>query len=360
MSKEKLINIISKYNIEINFKDNIRSDIITEELISMDFSKLSIGDIRDCGKELQLFSENIENEKRDTIYNYAFSLEIALKGEERKRPIEDQFPYLRKDIDWYLELAKRTARNIDILSNENQLTARNIDILSNENQLTARNIDILSNINQVTAINIDKISGDIDKISGDIDKISGDIDNLSRNVNNLTKFQQNKSEELEILIVKGFISWLKTNGYFGILKSPIIGGKIIGRDKKVLVQWDGMVEAYKGGKCYLFMIEVKDTAHINHILKDTKNDQGKNTMEYRCERTKNFFQELKSTDMALTSISFQQQERMFPCYDFELIFVYGSRTIRQDIVKDIKTLSGKINNKIWYCDYNQQCHVNGK
>jgi hypothetical protein len=152
---------------------------------------------------------------------------------------------------------------------------------------------------------------------------------------------------LEFLIVKGFISWLDANGYSDISKIFLEGGEIIGRNRKIVVQWDGMVEAYKGDKCYLFMIDVKDTAHINHILKD------------KCERTKNFLKELKSTDMALTSKLFQIQRILFSYDDdFELIFVYGSRTICQEIIDDIKTLSCKINTKIWYCDYNQQCHVN--
>ena len=244
----------------------------------------SIDLLRNCVKSLNKFSTKNDINKSMSLNNYITKASLVIVQEERRRPLEEQFPFVRYDID---ALVSATS--------------------------------------------------------------------------NLASYQTNKSEELERLIVKGFIQWLKEKNYVDAVQHSINGGKIIDKSGNSVVQWDGIIEAYdENNVLNLFMFEVKDTPHENDILKDATSDKEKarKSLQSRAERMMDVMNSLK----VISNETMENQRGQFGIQNRVLhkiakanskfIFVYASRIFRPNIKESIQSLqkNSPKNVSYWCCE----------
>jgi hypothetical protein len=103
--------------------------------------------------------------------------------------------------------------------------------------------------------------------------------------------------------------------------------------KKVLVQWDGIMYAERLDEKMLYLIETKQIAHVNDILKPCLGlyDRGVKTRQYLLDLKKGFE---KGMNYNLESKS---QHRILAGYfDCSITVVYASGLMNSDVKEELK------------------------
>lgn len=72
-------------------------------------------DLRSLQSKIKDYSYNLD--KKNPELNYFMELELKLMSEERSRPVAEQFPLVRADIDKLLTIAKSLTEKTKLLTN---------------------------------------------------------------------------------------------------------------------------------------------------------------------------------------------------------------------------------------------------
>ncbi|KAJ1395804.1 hypothetical protein B484DRAFT_458984, partial [Ochromonadaceae sp. CCMP2298] len=177
-----------------------------DRLEALTVDELEALTVEELRAEIKLVKDMSTNfHKGDGILCRLMALQQKLMEAERARPLEEQFPFLRCDVD---------------------------------------------------------IS------SGNISKLTADVAKLVKATLLLSRYVENKSDEMESNAVRVFVKWLQGEGYTDVSENETIPSGIIrNSDGQDLVQWDGIIDAQFGIVQNLFLLEVKEIAHANDIPK---------------------------------------------------------------------------------------------
>lgn len=247
-----------------------------------------IKELRECNKKLNdLVNTMAESDERT---DFITQIADQLFQEERCRPMTEQFPHIRYDVD---------------------------------NLLVA----------------CAKLEESTEKIAVTLNQSTG---RLERSTLKLSSYVQNKSDQLENIINDGILKWLVTYNFQHIENRTKHFGVFYRRTNSPLVQWDGVFRALKDGKTFLILVEAKETPHVNDIIPTDTNDENK-TLLCRSKKTLDLYHEIQGIDFnrTRTSNSYKTQAMIFEDIS-KIIVVLASSKIRDDLMKAVKSLNNKI------------------
>ena len=271
---------------EFPFLPEIETTTATTEIVNI--KEINIENLRFCAKILQKISSSslIESDPMSVKVN---GIVHQLRSEEKSRPIDEQFPFVKVDLD---------------------------------------------------------------DLSASCKLLERSIEKLERTSSNLVSNQQNNATLVENVLSDSLEKWLQTNSFDNIEKFSETKGVLFRRNKNALVQWDGIFNASKDCQTYLILIEVKETPHRNDILPYigmTEKEKQK-TLLCRTQRTLDLYNEIKEEirvkkNLQSTSRVFRRQATIFDELT-KIIIILASSNIRKDLTDAIEDLKNELNNPL--------------
>lgn len=167
----------------------------------------------------------------------------------------------------------------------------------------------------------------------DMDTLTANTVSLTESTKRLCRTEENKGKEMEAAVLPLFSDWLQENQWDST-HVPIKDGKISSlEDKKtVLVQWDGIICAERGDEKMLYLIETKQIADVNDILKpsDGLYDRGVKTRQYLLDLMKGF---KKGMNYNLENKIQHSILRLY--FDYSITVVYASGLMKGAVKEEL-------------------------
>lgn len=233
-----------------------------------------------------------------------------------------------------------------------------------------RNLAIQSSANSkdISKIssNLDKLEASTTKLQVSTTKLEASTTKLEATSLNLVENRQNRANQLEQIFGIAFEKWLVNELYTDQENFNSQEGIFIDRNKKDLVQWDYILNASRNGVKFLFLMEVKEYAHLNDILpQDGIPEHAKRkTLLFRVLRTIELNDSLK-TNLKGTSVRFQNQANLF--HGVKIIIVFASSNLRDDLKKAVSSLKDYVELKnaasrgveleFWCAEFDQKLEI---
>lgn len=185
----------------------------------------------------------------------------------------------------------------------------------------------------MTAMMVEERSRPIDEqfplLRSGMDDLTSNVRLLSDASQRLCRTEENEGKEMEVAVSHLFSSWLQ-DSQWEFEHVPIRNGKIFPlEDQKAdLVQWDGIINAEKLDEKILYLIETKQIAHVNNILKPGSGlyDRGVKTRQYLLNLKKGF---TKGMNYNLESKTQNSILGRYP--DCSITVVYASGSMNSDV-----------------------------